>query len=249
MDKNISWRTLPEFYRPGKSSFKSIQALFSEFLRDRHSPSLLQNHYGNNKSDSIHCGWGDAAPLEKEITSQKDLDTLINTPFAFNQSICIVEPADHVGFNTIGEPVRASINVAWLAQRIADCDSIVFPLWKSGLMDRKKLAHVLTSSLAVVLEGWHPTVRDSKTFDETNCSHADLLDLSEELILSRRLRSAPSIFICLGHQLAAQAHIRLIKKATHEILETIDNVLTSQPNSRNSLKQVCNKIQTLGTKL
>ena len=249
MDKNISWRTLPGFYRPGKSSLKSIQALFSEFLRDRHSPSLLQNHYGNNKSDSIHYGWGDSAPLEKEIKSQEDLDTLINTPFAFNQSICIVEPADHVGFNTIGEPVRASINVAWLAQRIADCDSIVFPLWKSGLMDRKKLAHVLTSSLAVVFEGGHPTVRDSKTFDETNCSHADLLDLSEELILSRRLRSAPSIFICLGHQLAAQAHIRLIKKATHEILETIDNVLTSQPNSRNALKQVCNKIQTLGTKL
>ena len=116
-------------------------------------------------------------------------------------------------------------------------------------MDRKKLTHVLTSSLAVVFEGGHPTVRDSKTFDETNCSHADLLDLSEELILSRRLRSAPSIFICLGHQLAAQAHIRLIKKATHEILETIDNVLISQPNSRNALKQVCNKIQTLGTKL
>ena len=74
--------------------------------------------------------------IRKEIKSQEDLDTLINTPFAFNQSTCIVEPANHVGFNTIDEPVRASINVAWLTQRIADCDSIVFPLWKSGLMDQ-----------------------------------------------------------------------------------------------------------------
>ena len=117
MDRSISWRLLPGFYRPGKSSFKSIQALFSEFLRDRHSPSLLQAHYDNDTSDSINYGWGDSAPLEKEITSQEDLDTLINTPFAFNQAICIVEPADHVGFNTIGEPVRASINVAWLARK------------------------------------------------------------------------------------------------------------------------------------
>lgn len=137
----------------------------------------MQTHYNNDTSDSIKHGWGDSAPLEKEITSQEDLDTLINTPFSFNQSICIVEPADHVGLNTIGEPVRASINIAWLAQRIADCDSIVFPLWKSGLMDRKKLTHVLTSSLAVVFEGGHPTVRDSKSFKNTNCSHDDLLYL------------------------------------------------------------------------
>ena len=99
-----------------------------------------------------------------------------------------------------------------------------------------------------MFEGGHPTVRDSKAFDDTNCSHADLLDLSEELILSSRLRSAPSIFIRLGHQLAAQAHIRIIKKATREILETIDDVLINQPNSRNALKQVCNNIQTLGAK-
>ena len=249
MDKLAAWRTLPGFYRPGKASLKSIQALFSEFLRDRHSPSLLQNHYCHKNLDSIDYGWGEDSPLEKEILSQKDLDLLITQPFSLKQSICIVEPADHVGHNTIGEPVRASINVAWLAQRIADCDSIVFPLWKSGLMDKKKLTHVLTSSLAIVFEGGHPTVRESKTFSGAKCSHADLLDLSEELILSRNLRSAPSIFICLGHQLAAQAHIRLIKKAVYEVLETIDQILIDQPNSREDLKKVCSRIKTIGAKL
>ena len=67
IDKKISWRVLPGFYRPGKSSFKSIQILLSEFLRDRHSPSLLQTHYSNDTSDSIKYGWGDSAPLEKML--------------------------------------------------------------------------------------------------------------------------------------------------------------------------------------
>ena len=249
MKKPITWRALPGFYRPGESNLKSIQTLLSDFLRDRHSPSLLQNYYDNEDTNSTNFGWSDAAPLEKEIISQQDLDLLISTPFAYNQSICIIEPADHVGHNTIGEPVRASINVAWLAQKIADCDSIVFPLWKSGLLDRTKLTHVLSSSLAIVFEGGHPTVRDGKSFVDTKCSHAELLDLSEELILSRRLRSAPSIFICLGHQLAAQAHIRLIKKAVYAILETVDEILINQPNSREPLKHLCNRINTLGKKL
>jgi len=32
-------------------------------------------------------------------------------------------------------------------------------------------------------------------------------------------------------------------------METIDEILINQPNSRNALKQVCNRIQTLGAKL
>lgn len=249
MNKTRAWRALPGFYQPGKATFKSIQALLSDFLRDRNSPSLLQNYYATQDYPSVDYGWGEGTPLEKEILSQQDLDLLISTPFTFKQSICIIEPADHVGHNTIGEPVRASINIAWLAQRIADCDSIVFPLWKSGLLDRKKLSHVLTSSLAIVFEGGHPTVRESESFVDSKCSHADLLDLSEELILSRTLRSAPSIFICLGHQLAAQAHIRLIKKAVHEVLESVDRILIDQPNSRDGLKHACYRIKALGTKL
>ena len=86
MDKNIPCEKPPWILQTWEIKFKSIQALFSEFLRDRHSPSLLQNHYGDDLSNSIHFGWGDSAPLEKEITSQEDLDTLITTPFAFNQS-------------------------------------------------------------------------------------------------------------------------------------------------------------------
>ena len=129
MKKAVAWRDHSGFYRPGKSSFKSIQTLFSEFLRDRHSPSLLQEYYKQDEVYAIDFNWGDSVPLERVISSTSDLTNLINNPFSFNQSICILEPSEHVGHNTIGEPVRASINVAWLVQNIADCDSIVFPLW------------------------------------------------------------------------------------------------------------------------
>ena len=72
MNKPIPWRSLPGFYRPGESNLKSIQTLLSDFLRDRHSPSLLQNYYDNEHPNCTNFGWSDAAPLEKEIISQQD---------------------------------------------------------------------------------------------------------------------------------------------------------------------------------
>ena len=249
MKEMLPWRQTPGYYRAGESTLKSIQSLFSEFLRDRHSPSSLEKYYFKDDEKPIDYDWGESQPLELVINNEEDLDRLMKSPFLYRQSICIVEPADHVGFNTIKEPVRASTNIAWLAQRIADCDSIVFPLWKSGLMGKDKLKHALTSSLMIVFEGGHPTVRDSSSFDNSKCSHSELLSLCEELILSRNLRSAPSLFICLGHQLAAQAHIELIKKAVCDILKYADAILYDSPNSREALKQVCNRITFVGKNL
>ena len=40
-----------------------------------------------------------------------------------------------------------------------------------------------------------------------------MVELTEQILLSRSPTSAPAIFICLGHQLAAQAHISLLRKA------------------------------------
>ena len=66
--------------------------------------------------------------------------------------------------------------------------------------------------LSSFVEGGHPSVKDPESFSNLNISLNDLLSFTEDLILSRGLKTAPSIFICLGHQLAAQAHINLIKK-------------------------------------
>ena len=66
-------------------------------------------------------------------------------------------------------------------------------------------------------------MKDHETFSHLNFGLSELQSLTEKMLTSRELKTAPAIFICLGHQLAAQAHIRLIKKATNEILENLNS--------------------------
>jgi hypothetical protein len=61
--------------------------------------------------------------------------------------VSIIEPDSIVGTNKKGEPVRASKNVAYYLKKIADCDSICFPIWKTGMMDVSKLIPIVTSGL------------------------------------------------------------------------------------------------------
>lgn len=122
-------------------------------------------------------------------------------------------------FKPDGEEVRASVNVAYLAQKIADCDSIVFPMWSSGLLDPEAIVPIISSGIAIVIEGGDPSVRDKNTFGGAKSSLDDLQILTEKTLLSRSPTSTPAIFICLGHQLAAQAHINLIQKAVKQVLQ------------------------------
>ena len=210
-------RTKAGFFRPGSSDFSSIQTLLGDFINDRTSPSLLKDYHEKKAKILTEKKWDNGAPYERVIETNEDLKEIIQNPNIIKNSICIIEPADHVGKNLIGEDVRASSNIASLCQFISDCDSILIPLWKTGKLDNKLLINLLQNSLAVFVEGGHPTVKDANSFKDLNISLDELQELTEELILSRGLKTAPSIFICLGHQLAAQAHIRLIKKATNQI--------------------------------
>ncbi len=45
-----------------------------------------------------------------------------------------------------------------------------------------------------------------------------MFSLIEALLLSRTPCSSPMIMICLGHQLAAECHVRLLRKAVAEVL-------------------------------
>ena len=70
--------------------------------------------------------------------------------------------------------------------------------------------------------------------------------ITEQLLLSRSPTSAPAIFICLGHQLAAQGHINLIQRAVDETLNI--KSLNNDPDhsALDALQRICRKIKAVG---
>ena len=211
-----AWRARPGFLVPGHEGSQLTQILLGRFLADRVSESPLPER-------SLFAGdgsfrWGGAPPLEKVIGSREDLAFLALRPPLLRSSALIVEPWDHVGRNPAGETLRASKNVAYLLQRLADCDSVLLPVWRTGVLDLDAVVALATGSLAVVFEGGAPSVHEEGSFSYPACPRADLFALVEALLLARGPRSAPALFICLGHQLAAQALVRLVRRAVDESL-------------------------------
>jgi hypothetical protein len=170
-------------------------------------------------------------------------------PKLFRNAIAILEPWQHVGCNPEGEEVRASLNVAYIAQKIADCDSILFPLWSSGLPNPDQLVPLITAGLAVVVEGGDPSVRNAATFAGSRCSLHELHDLVTRLLLSRSPTSAVVLFICLGHQLAAQSHIALLKRVVKQVLGTESLTGDDRGQALQSLEHACRQIETMGRSL
>ncbi|EKQ68958.1 hypothetical protein OsccyDRAFT_1560 [Leptolyngbyaceae cyanobacterium JSC-12] len=246
-DASRHWRSRPGYLSEGDSDFESVHVLLGQFLADRHSPDPLPDE--SLLTENAKFDWGNGTPLEKVIQSQADLEFLMQHPVLFRNAIAIIEPWQHVGKNLLGEAVRASLNVAYIAQKIADCDSILFPLWESGLLDPDVVVPLITSGLAVVVEGGDPSVRDASTFDGANCSLSDLHGLVEKLLISRSPTSALALFICLGHQLAAQGHINLIKRAVQQVLNIESLPRDGNSKMLKSLQRVCRQIETVGSSL
>ncbi|MEO0408658.1 MAG: hypothetical protein AAF289_15025, partial [Cyanobacteria bacterium P01_A01_bin.135] len=184
------WRQRPGYLSKYGSEFESIHILIGRFLADRHSPTPLDEAELLTRNPKFD--WGKGTPLEKVVDSPAALEALMLSPRLFRNAIAIVEPWEHVGHNQLGEQVRASENVAYLAQCIADCDSVLFPLWASGPLDLDKLVPMISAGLAVVVEGGDPSVRDPATFDGSKASHADMIAFTERLLLSRTPTSAPA---------------------------------------------------------
>lgn len=241
------WRSQSGYLSTGGSEFESIHILLGRFLSDRHSPNPLAGRSLLDNNPAFE--WEKGEPLEKIIDSQTALESLMLQPKLFRNAIAIIEPWEHVGHNPLGEPVRASVNVAYIAQKIADCDSILFPLWASGLPKLDELIPLISSGLAVVVEGGNSSVRDPASFEGSRCSHEELLLLTEQILLSRSPTSAPALFICLGHQLAAQAHVRLVKRAVETVLALPELRGDRNHQALHSLQRVCKKIQTVGQSL
>jgi hypothetical protein len=237
----------PGYLSPGGSVFESIHILLGRFLADRFSPDPLGDPTLLTHNPAFL--WGAGAPLEKVIDSPEAFDRLLMNPQIYRNSIAIIEPWEHVGYNPRGEHVRASVNVAYLAQKIADCGSVLFPVWKSGLPDLERLMAVISSGIAIVMEGGDPSVRDSSTFGAAKCSHAELVRLTERILLARSPTSAPAILVCLGHQLAAQAHISLIRKAVAAVLDCEALVGDRQGKALRALERTCMQIRSVGESL
>jgi hypothetical protein len=245
--KTLDWRLQSGYLNEGYSDFESVHILLGRFIADRHSPNPLPNQSLLQENEVFE--WGKGRPLEKVINSESDFEFLLKHPRLFRHAISIIEPWEHVGYNPLGEHVRASLNVAYITQTIADCDSILFPLWSSGILDPDAVIPVISSGLAIVVQGGDPSVRNASSFAESKASLADLHIFVEKLLLSRSPVSAPAIFICLGHQLAAQGHINLIQKAVQQVLNLSSLKNDPTGNALKALQNVCHKIDDIGNSL
>lgn len=245
--ERLGWRTSPGILGRHPSSVHSVHALFGYFLRDRTSSTPFPG-----RDELAHAGtfeWGIAPPLEKVVESKEELQLLLTLPELFRQSVSIVEPWPHVGINLDGETVRASKNVAYILQQIADADSILYPVWHSGIAHPARLAEVLSAGMATIFQGGNPSAHDASSFDGSNVSLEDLLQLVDELLLRRSSGNAPVIFICLAHQLAAASHVRLIKRAVREVMALDYLHIDRNGHALTSLKRVCRKISSVAEAL
>ena len=245
--EQLGWRVRPGILGKHPASPQSIHALLGYFLKDRVSATPFPGR--DELVDNQLFDWGLAPVLEKIIDSQATLDLLLSLPDIFRNSVSVVEPWKNVGINLQGEDVRASKNVAYLLQQCADADTVLYPLWQSGVEDPAKLARVMSAGLATIVEGGNPSVHDAASFAGGRASLDDLLSLTDELLLQRSSQSGPSIFICLGHQLAAASHIRLIKRAVGAIKGIKSLPLDTRGTALDALRLVSARIEEVGSGL
>jgi hypothetical protein len=243
----LGWRSLPGLLGRHASSPQSVHALLGYFLRDRDSPTPFPGR--DQLAVEGLFDWGVAQPLEKVISSPDHLLTLLEMPEIYRQSIAVVEPWSCVGTNPRGEPVRASKNLAYILQQVADADTILFPVWQSGIERAERLANVLSAGMATIVQGGHPSVHDASSFDGGMAGLEDLLTLVDQLLMRRSTASGPSIFICLGHQLAAASHVRILRRAVRHIAQLTRLPLDPRGRALEALQRAGERISAVGERL
>ncbi|MEH6637419.1 MAG: hypothetical protein V7700_18000 [Halioglobus sp.] len=240
MLERLGWRTKPGILGQHAATPQSVHALLGYFLNDRVAPTPFPGR--DALVDGRLFEWGVAPPLEKVIESGVELDCLLGLPEIYRQSVSIIEPWQNVGINVQGEAVRASKNVAYILQQVADADTILYPLWQSGVVNPQRLANILSAGIATVVQGGNPSVHDASSFDGSNASLEDICSVTDELLIHRTASSGPAIFICLGHQLAAVSHIRLLKRAMREVSSLSYLPMDVEGQALASLQRVCKEI-------
>ncbi len=113
----------------------------------------------------------------------------------------------------------------------------------------ERLANILSAGIATIVQGGCPSVHDASSFDGASAGLDDMLALVDQLLLRRSTASGPSIFICLGHQLAAASHIRLLQRAVREIGKLTRLPLDPSGRVLNSLQRAAERITRMGEQL
>jgi len=245
--ERLGWRLKPGILGKHASSPQSVHALLGYFLKDRTSPTPFPGR--DMLATSNLFEWGIAPPLERIVESPEHLQFLLGMPELYRQSVAVIEPWEHVGNNVHGEAVRASKNIAYILQQVADADTTLYPVWHSGIANPERLADALSASIATIVQGGDPSVHDAGSFDGTSASLEDILALIDRLLIRRSSGTGPSIFICLGHQLAAASHVRLIRRAAAEVLALTRLPLDPQGHALASLQRLCRRIVQIGESL
>jgi hypothetical protein len=241
------WRARPGILGPHASSPQSVHALLGYFLRDRLSPSPFPGR--DRLAREGMFDWGLAPPLEKVIERPEHLQTLMQMPELYRNSVAVIEPWPSVGTNPRGEQVRASKNTAYVLQQVADADTILYPVWRSGIQNAERLSNILSAGIATIVQGGNPSVHDASSFDGANANLDDILELVDQLLMRRSTGSGPSIFICLGHQLAAASHIRLLQRATRDVLGLARLPMDPEGRCLSILQRLCSHIVEVGESL
>jgi len=243
VEKN-NWRNKSSYIMQS-GDIETASVLFGQFLKDRSTLAYLpeKDLFTDGKFE-----WG-TPPLEKVVVSPGDLEYLIHNPHLFGNSISIIEPWNHVGFHPTGVPVRASKNIAYIAQKIADCGSILFPIWQLGVQDIKKIVEITSRTALYVIEGGDASAHKPEEWTNEACTLEDMQFLVETLLQRRGPKSSPGIFICVGHQLVGECLIRLLKKVC-DFVSLLDE-LPNDPGGEvfQSIKKVAQNIQSVGETL
>jgi len=245
--QSLAWRTSPGILGHYPATPETIHALLGYYLGDRDSPSPYPGR--DRLADASLFEWGVAPPLEKVIYGPDELGLLLGLPEVYRQSVHVVEPWENVGINLQGEAVRASKNIAYILQQVADADTVLYPLWKSGVFNARRMAHTMSAGIATIVQGGYPSAYDPDSFAGSAAPLPDILTLMDELLLRRSTDSGPSIFICLGHQLAAASHVRLIRRAVTQIGATNSLPLDDFGRILDNLKRVAGQIADMGENL
>jgi len=243
----LGWRERPGILGQHAASSQSVHALLGYFLRDRRSPTPFPGR--DRLAREGLFDWGVAPPLERVIERSEHLKALMQLPEVYRHSVAVIEPWPNVGTNPAGETVRASKNIAYILQQVADADTILHPVWRSGIQNPERLANVLSAGIATIVQGGNPSVHDPRSFDGGAAGLDDILSLVDHLLMRRSAGSGPAIMICLGHQLAAASHVRLIQRATRQVLDLARLPVVPSGASLAALQRLCREIIGVGESL
>ena len=214
--ERLGWRTRPGLLGRHASSPQSVHALLGYFLKDRKSPTPFPGR--DMLATEGFFDWGLArATREGHRDARAPATCCCRCPRSTASSVAVVEPWG------ASAPIRSANPSAPPRTSPTSCSRWPTPTRAvPGLAERRSRTRSAwptcsVPSIATIVQGGNPSVHDAAASTARSAGLDDLLALMDQLLLHRSIGSGPTIFICLGHQLAAASHIRLLQRAVEEV--------------------------------